>query len=171
MLTETKLLPIMNAFKSRQMGAGMKRAVLNFFAGLVISYTIEVLVMTLAIILTGEASVPVFMLIEGFALAVCCSLIGVLFSADRLSFLLQAVLAYISSFAVIMIFSFMFKWYELGPDILNGKSFFGVIIGLFTAGYIITMLIKMSLQKKSMKRMNEKLMEYKENNNKRKETE
>ena len=171
MPTKTKLQPGMNAFMSRQMGEGMKRAVCNFFAGLVISYTIEVLVMTLAVILTGEASVPVFMLMEGFALAACCSLIGAFFSADRLSFPLQAVLTYISSFAVIMIFSFMFKWYELGPDILNGKSFFGVIIGLFTAGYIITMLIRRSLQKKSMIRMNEKLMEYKENNKKRKETE
>ena len=57
----------------------MKRAVLNFFAGLVISYTIEILVMTLAVILTGGASVPVFMLMEGFALAACCSLIGVFF--------------------------------------------------------------------------------------------
>ncbi len=149
----------------------MKRAVINFFAGLVISYTIEVLVMTLAVILTGESSVPVFMLMEGFALAVCCSLIGAFFSADRLGFLLQAVLTYISSFAVIMIFCFMFKWYDMGPDILRGKSFFGIIIGLFTAGYIITMLIRMSFQKKSMKQMNEKLMEYKEKHKKRKETE
>lgn len=149
----------------------MKRAVINFFTGLVISYTIEVLVMTLAVMLTGGASVPVFMLIEGFAMAACCSLIGAFFSADRLGFLLQAVLTYISSFAVIMIFSYMFKWYELGPDIINGKSFFGVIIGLFTTGYIIIILIRTLLQKKSMKQMNEKLMEYKENNKKRKETE
>lgn len=146
-----------------------KRTGINFLAGLVISYTIEVLVMTLTVIITGGKSVPVYILLEGFGLAVCTSLIGAVFSADRLSFWFQAVLTYIFTFAVILIFFFMFKWYDTGHGIFNGKSLFVVIIGLFTVMYIIIILIRSVVQKKSTELMNAKLTEYKTNNKKRKQ--
>ncbi len=144
-----------------------KRAIISFFAGLVISYTIEILVMTFAVVLAGQESIPVFMIVEAFGLAACCSLIGAVFSSDKLSFLLQAALTYIFSFVVIILFSFMFKWYDLGHGMFKGKSFFVIIIGLFTIGYILILLIRWVIQKKRMKLMNAKLTEYKENNEKR----
>ncbi|GEM_PF-1275089 len=146
-----------------------KRIIINFFVALVISYTIEILVMALTVVLTGGDSIPVSMIAEAFGLAVCCSVIGAVFSADRLSFLLQAVLTYVFSFLVIIIFSFMFRWYDLGEGILKGKSFFAIILGLFTVGYVLVLCIKGAIQKKNMKLMNEKLTKYKESNKKGKQ--
>ncbi|MFU0828820.1 MAG: DUF3021 domain-containing protein [Lachnoclostridium sp.] len=145
-----------------------KKVVINFLAGLVISYTIEVLVMTVSVIIAGSHNVPVYMLMEGFALAACCSLIGAVFTSDRLSFLMQSLLTYFSVLAIIIIFSIMCRWYDNEPEELKGKSFFIVIISLFTIIYILIIGIRLALQKKDTKLMNEKLTEYKEKN-KRKE--
>lgn len=141
------------------------RILINFFAGLVISYTIEVLVICIAVILDGEQAMPVAILLEAFGLAACCSLIGAVFSSEKLSFLVQVSVSYLFAFLVIVIFLLGFKWYDLGEGILKGKSLFALVIGLFTFFYIIIVLLRLFFQKKKMKLMNEKLTEYKENNN------
>ncbi|WMJ89314.1 DUF3021 family protein [Anaerocolumna sp. MB42-C2] len=145
-----------------------KKILLNFLFGLVISYTIEILVMAVAVILSGLDSIPVFMIIEAFGLAACCSFIGAVFSSNRLNYYLQVVLTYIFTFIVIISFSLMFRWYDNGQGIFGGKSFFIIIISLFTTGYIIILLIKGVIQRKRVKLMNTKLAEYKENKEKEK---
>ncbi|WFR55890.1 DUF3021 family protein [Anaerocolumna sp. AGMB13025] len=141
------------------------RILINFFAGLVISYTIEVLVICIAVILDGKQVMPVAILLEAFGLAACCSLIGAVFSSEKLSFLVQVSVSYLFAFLVIVIFLLGFKWYDLGEGLLKGKSMFALVIGLFTFFYLIIVLLRLYFQKKKMKLLNEKLTEYKENIN------
>lgn len=141
------------------------RILINFFAGLVISYTIEVLVICIAVILDGKQVMPVAILLEAFGLAACCSLIGAVFSSEKLSFLVQVSVSYLFAFLVIVIFLLGFKWYDLGEGIFKGKSMFALVIGLFTFFYLIIVLLRLYFQKKKMKLLNEKLTEYKENIN------
>jgi hypothetical protein len=141
------------------------RVFINFFMGLVISYTIEVLIISLAVILDGKHVIPAAILIEAFGLAACCSLIGAVFSSEKLNFLVQVTLSYIFAFLVIVFFCLGFKWYDYGDGIFKGRSLFALVIGLFTFFYMVIVLLRLFLQKKKMKFMNEKLTEYKENNN------
>ncbi len=139
-----------------------KKSLINFLIGLVVSYTIEILVMTITIAFSGRDSIPVFMIIEAFGLAACCAFIGAVFSSDKLNYYLQVILTYIFSFIVIILFSFMFRWYDMGHGMFKGRSFFVIIISLFTFGYILILLLKEVIQRKRVKLINEKLAEYKE---------
>lgn len=141
----------------------MKR-IIYVLLGIVISFTIAILVMTLAVILTGGSTLPVSLIMQGFALSVCCTLIGTIFSSERLGFMIQAVLTYIFSLFILLLFTVMFRWYESGEGILHGKSFFGVIILLFTLGYGASMFIRRYQQKRDTKVFNDKLLDYKEKN-------
>ena len=143
-----------------------KKLISNFLFGLVISYTIEMLVMAIAIILSGLDFIPALMIVEAFGLAACCSFIGAVLASNRLNYYLQVVLTYIFTFILIISFSLKFRWYDNGQGILGGKSFFIIIISLFTTGYIIILLIKGAIQRKKVKLMNTKLAEYKKNKEK-----
>ncbi len=152
------------------MGVYMKKRMLShFIIGIVTSFTIEILVMTLAVAMAGSDTIPVSMIGQAFALAISCSLIGAVFSADRLNLILQTVFTYIFSLATVLLFSLMFQWNSMGEGIFNGKSFFAIMVGLFTLGYIITMAFTWEYQKKKNKLMNEKLAEYKETVEKKKQ--
>lgn len=135
---------------------------LHFMIGIFFSFTIEILVMTLSVVMTGGDEVPVSLIGQAFALAVSCALIGVVCCTDRLSFLLQAVFTYIFALATVLLFSLMFHWNNMGEGILKGNSFFVVLFVLFTLSYSVTMSITWVYQKKKKKLMNDKLAEYKE---------
>jgi len=138
------------------------RSVSHFMIGVVISFTIEILVMTLAVVMTGSDTILVSMIGQAFLLSICCALVGAVCSADRLSFLLQAVLTYIFALSTVLLFSWMFKWNSLNDGIFKGKSFFVILFVLFTLCYSITMLFTWVYQKKKKKLLNDKLTEYKE---------
>ena len=135
---------------------------LHFMIGIFFPFTIEILVMALAVVMTGGNTIPVSMIGQAFALAVSCALIGVVCSTDRLSFLLQAVFTYIFALATVLLFSLLFHWNHLGEGLLKGNSFFVVLFVLFTLSYSVTMSITWGYQKRKKKLMNDKLAEYKE---------
>ena len=138
------------------------RSSLHFVIGILFSFTIEILVMTFSVVMTGDEMIPVSLIGQAFALAVSCALIGLVCCTDRLSFLLQAVFTYIFALATVLIFSLMFHWNNMGEGILKGNSFFVVLFVLFTLSYIVTMSITWVYQQKKKKLMNDKLAEYKE---------
>ncbi len=142
-----------------------KRAISHFFMGTVLAFSIEILVMTFAVLLEGGESMPVIMNVEAFALAVCCSVIGTVFNSNRLSFLVQAVLTYVFSLATVLLFAFMFHWESMGHGFFAGKSLIILVIVLFTVGYSVTMTVTFFTQKRKQKRMNEKLAEYQKKSN------
>lgn len=138
------------------------RAISHFLIGIVISFTIEIVVMTTAVLMAGGDTIPVSMIWQAFALAISCSIVGTIFSSDKLSFLLQAIFTYAFSLTTVLLFSFLFRWDSMSDGIFTGISYFVIIIGLFTTGYSVTMLLTFILQNKKKKIMNEKLAEFKE---------
>jgi hypothetical protein len=140
-----------------------KRMASHFFIGIVISFTIEILVMAFATALGGQGTIAVSLIGQAFALSICCALVGTICSADRLSFFMQAVFTYILALATVLLFSFVFDWGNMGEGIFNGNSFIVMLIILFTISYSITMLFTWVYQKKKKKLMNDKLAKYKEN--------
>jgi len=138
------------------------RRISHFLIGVVISFSIEILVMTLAVATTGSETILVSMIGQAFLLAICCALVGAICCADRLSFLLQAVLTYIFALATVLLFSWMFHWNNLSDGIFKGRSFFVLLFVLFTLSYTVTMLFTWIYQKKKKKLMNDKLAKYKE---------
>lgn len=138
------------------------KAISHFLIGIVISFTIEILVMTIAVLIAGGDAIPVSMIWQAFALAFSCSIVGTIFSSDKLSFLLQAIFTYVFSLTTVLLFSFLFHWESMSDGIFTGISYFVIIIGLFTTGYSVTMLLTFILQNKKKKIMNEKLAEFKE---------
>jgi hypothetical protein len=143
-------------------GVDYMKSIIHLLIGIVISFTIEILVMTIAVVITGGTTLPVSLIMQGFALAVCCSLIGTIFSSERLDFRIQTVLTYMFSLFILLLFTVMFRWYESGSGILQGKSFFGLVILLFTIGYGATMFLRWKQQKRNTKIFNEKLLDFKE---------
>ncbi len=139
-----------------------KRVLSHFITGIMISFTIEILVMTLAVLFAGGDSLPVSMICQAFALAACCSVIGTIFSSDKLSFRMQVIFTYVFSLITVLFFSYTFHWEGMGDGIFTGTSFLVIIITLFTVGYSITMTITWLSHKKMKKRMNDKLTEYKQ---------
>jgi hypothetical protein len=138
------------------------KAITHFLIGIVISFTIEIVVMTIAVLIAGGVAIPVSMIWQAFALAISCSIVGTIFSSDKLSFLLQAIFTYVFSLTTVLLFSFLFHWESMSDGIFTGISYFVIIIGLFTTGYSVTMLLTFILQNKKKKIMNEKLAEFKE---------
>lgn len=133
----------------------------QFFTGLAISFTIEILVMSLAVAFIGSGSIPVYMIFEGFGLAVCCAVIGAIFSSDKLSNVTQVIVTFIFSYTAVILFSLMFHWYNLSDGFFQGKWYFILLTLLFTVFYVLTTVISGIYQYRMKKNMNKKLAEYK----------
>lgn len=137
-----------------------KRVFSHFIIGIMISFTIEILVMTSAVLFAGGDTLPVIMNCQAFGLAICCSVIGTIFRSDKLSFKLQVIFTYVFSLITVLVFSYTFHWDGMGGGIFTGTSFLVIIIVLFTVGYSVTMAITWLYQQKMKKRLNDKLAEY-----------
>jgi hypothetical protein len=135
--------------------------VVQFIAGLALAFSIEILVMSIAVAVSGASSIPVFLIFEAFGLAISCSIMGAVFSSDKLTFLTQGILTFIFSYSAVILFSFMFHWYELSDGYLSGKRYFIVLTILFTVFYSLTMTLRGIYLYRTKKKLNEKLIEYK----------
>ena len=137
-----------------------KRAIAHFMNGIMISFTIEVIVITLAVLVGGGDSLPISLICQVFGLAISCAVIGTIFYSDKLSFRMQTVFTYIFTLITVLAFAYTFQWEGMGDGLFAGTSFLLIIITLFTIGYSITLTITWFYQKKMKKRMNDKLTEF-----------
>lgn len=137
-----------------------KRAIAHFMNGIMISFTIEMIVITLAVLVGGGDSLPVSLICQVFGLAVSCAVIGTIFYSDKLSFRMQTVFTYIFTLITVLAFAYTFQWEGMGDGLFTGTSFLVIIISLFTVGYSLTMTFIWLYQKKMKKQLNDKLTEF-----------
>lgn len=135
----------------------------DFFLGLLISFTISVLIVTLVYTLAiNHSPIPVLLIWQAFGLSVLCSLINLVYRMEKLTFLWQSIIGYVLTTSAILICSLLFDWY--GAEGRNFKKTLALFISflIYSFFYLLTWLIIWKISKAKKIKMNDKLREYKE---------
>jgi hypothetical protein len=139
-----------------------KQSVEYFVLGILIAFTIAILMQSAILAATGEnAAVPVRMVWQSLLLSAMCSLINLVYQSEKLKFVWKSIIGYILTTSVIIVCSLAFGWLSFG-----GRSFDSVetVIALFalcSLFYLVTWLIIWRVNKAKARKLNEKLNEYK----------
>jgi hypothetical protein len=139
-----------------------KKLLMDFFLGILISFTISALFITSVYTFSGESTIPVHLIWQSLGLSTLCSLINLIYRMDNLSFLLQSILGYFLTTATIMTYGVLFGWYKFW-DYNSKKTLLPLILFLICSlFYFFTWLIIWQVNKAKKRKMNNKLKEYKQ---------
>ncbi|KPU45491.1 hypothetical protein OXPF_07240 [Oxobacter pfennigii] len=140
-----------------------KQIIQNFFLGLMIAFTISVIILSaIIVIITDDRMIPVTLIGQSFILSVLCSLINLVYCSEKLKFIWQSLLGYILTTSTIIICGLIFGWYGYGGNGFEKGSFVLVSFLIYSLCYLITWMIIWSITKAKKKELNDKLEEYKQ---------
>jgi len=141
----------------------MKNQSLEYFLiGLMIAFTLSVLMQSAAMVLAYESAViPVRMIWQSFVLAALCSLINLVYRSERLSFAWRSIIGYILTTSTILTCCLVFGWLGFSGSSIEAKVAIIVLFAVCSLFYLLTWLIIRSIYKARAKKLNEKLNEYK----------
>lgn len=141
----------------------MKITVQHFFLGVMIAFTISVILLSAIMIFAFEAvNLPIVLIWQSFVLSVLCSLINLVYRSEKLKFIWQSIIGYILTVGTIITCGFIFDWYHFGGS--NGSETKYILISFFVYSlfYFITWVIIWKLSVNKQKELNKKLKEYKQ---------
>jgi hypothetical protein len=142
----------------------MKKQMLqHFFIGVLIAFTISIIILSAIMVFTSEdPAVSVHLIWQVFILSVLCSLINLVYCSEKLKFIWQSVIGYLLTTATIMICGLTFDWYGSGGNNFNKTNFIVVSFFIYSLFYLFTWMIIWKITKLKKKELNDKLREYKE---------
>ena len=141
----------------------MKLTIQHFFLGLMIAFTISVLLLSVIMTAAFQASsVPVSLIMQSLILSVFCSLINLVYRSEKLKFLWQSLIGYVLTVGTIITCGQLFGWYRFGGDSQNQTGFVLISFAVYSLFYLVTWLIIWKIKRKNEKEMNEKLNLYKQ---------
>lgn len=142
----------------------MKRQTIQyFFTGLMIAFTISVLILSAVMAIATDADVVSVSLIwQAFVLSILCSLINLVYRSEKLKFIWQSIIGYILTTATIMTCGFTFGWYSYGGNHFNRASFILISFLVYSLFYLVTWMIIWRITTAREKELNYKLDQYKQ---------
>ncbi len=142
----------------------MKKQMLqHFFIGLLIAFTISIIILSaIMVFISEEPAVSVNLIWQVFILSVLCSLINLVYCSEKLKFIWQSVIGYLLTTAIIMLCGLIFDWYGYGGNNFSKTNFIIVSFFIYSLFYLFTWLIIWKLAKIKKKELNDRLREYKE---------
>ncbi len=142
----------------------MKIIIQHFFLGLMIAFTISVVILSAIVSVAFEtASVPVTLIEQALLLSVLCSLINLVYRSEKLKFLWQSLIGYVLTVGAIMTCGLSFGWYRFGGDSQNQTTYILISFLVYSLFYLVTWLIIWRIAVVRRKELNEKLNVYKKN--------
>jgi hypothetical protein len=139
----------------------LKKMLSDFFLGLLISFTISVLFITIVYSVEKGSNIPVLLVWQSLGLSTLCSLINLVYRMEKLSFLCQSVLGYILTTLTIMFCGLQFGWYGLGGNNFNKPIMILISFFIYSIFYLFTWIIIWQSNKAKKRKMNDKLKAYK----------
>ncbi len=142
----------------------MKKQMLqHFFTGLLIAFTISIIILSaIMVFISEEPAVSVNLIWQVFILSVLCSLINLVYRSEKLKFIWQSLIGYLLTTATIIICGLTFDWYGYGGNNFSKTNFIIVSFFIYSLFYLFTWLIIWKLAKIRKKELNDRLREYKE---------
>ncbi len=137
-----------------------KETVQYFFLGILIAFTISVIIIA-AVMTFAEENVPVVMIWESLILAALCSFINLVYRSEKLKFIWQSLIAYILTTGTITLCGVIFNWYDYPLESVSKPSFILISFCVYSLFYLVTWLIIWRIAKAKEKDLNNKLKEYK----------
>jgi hypothetical protein len=139
----------------------LKKMLSDFFLGILISFTISVLIITMVYTFPEGSNIPVLLVWQSLRLSTLCSLINLVYRMEKLSFLCQSVLGYLLTTSTIMLCGAQFGWYSLGGHTFNKTTVIIVSFFIYSLFYLFTWIIIWQSNKAKKRKMNDKLKAYK----------
>jgi Protein of unknown function (DUF3021). len=141
----------------------MKLTIQHFFLGLMIAFTISVLVLSVILSSFMESpSIPVSLIGQSFILSALCSLINLVYRSERIRFLWQSLTGYFLTVSVIIGCGLIFGWYNYGGASQNQERYVLISFFAYSFFYLITWIIIWRINLRKKKDLNQKLNEYKQ---------
>ena len=144
--------------------ASMKNITVQFFfLGLMIAFTISILIVSSVLAITTDAAmVPISLIWQTLMLSILCSLINLVYRSEKLKFVWQSIIGYILTTSTLVSCGLYFGWYSYGGNSFNRISFILISFLVYSLCYLFTWLIIWQIAKAKKKELNDKLKEYKE---------
>ena len=140
-----------------------KQTIQYFFIGLLIAFTISVLILSAVIaIVTDTGMISVTLIWQSFILSILCSLINLVYRSETLEFIWQSIIGYILTSATITTCGLVFGWYSYGGNSFDRTSFVLISFLVYSLFYLFTWIIIWKITKSKKKELNNKLKEYKQ---------
>lgn len=142
-----------------------KLTIQHFFLGLMIAFTISVLIVSAVMAAAADpAAVPVSLIWQTLVLSALCSLINLVYRSEKLKFIWQSVIGYFLTTATIISCGLIFGWYGSGAGGLDRTGFILISFFVYSFCYLITWVIIWQIAKAKKKVLNDRLKEYKQSN-------
>lgn len=140
----------------------MKKELLSdFLLGILISFTISALFITIVYSFSENRAIPVLLIWQSLGLSIVCSLINLVYRMENIEFLSQSILGYLLTTSALMICGFLFGWYNFFRDFFNKPVIIFISFLIYSIFYLFTWLIIWQANKAKKRKMNDKLREYK----------
>ena len=142
----------------------MKRQTIQyFFTGLMICFTVAVLILSAVTAIATDAGViSVSLIWQAFVLSILCSMINLVYRSEKLKFVWQSIIGYILTTATIMACGFTFGWYSYGGNHFNRTGFVLISFLIYSLFYLVTWMIIWRVTTAREKELNYKLDQYKQ---------
>lgn len=141
----------------------MKLIIQHFFLGLMIAFTISVVLLSAIMTLVFQTgSVPVGLIQQSLILSALCSLINLVYRSEKLKFLWQSLIGYVLTVGTIIACGLSFGWYRFGGDSLNQTRYILISFAVYSLFYLVTWLIIWRITVARKKDLNDKLYQYKQ---------
>lgn len=138
-----------------------KQMIQDFFLGLLIAFTISIIILTAVMAILGETAIPVTLIGQSFLLSALCSLINLVYRSERLSFLWQSVLGYILTTGTAIGCGLIFGWYNYGGNTFDRMIFILLSFLIYSLFYLVTWTIIWRITIAKKKELNDRLLVYK----------
>lgn len=144
----------------------MKLTIQHFFLGLLIAFTISVVLLSVIMSTVFQTfSVPVSLIGQSLILSALCSLINLVYQSEKLKFLWQSLIGYVLTVGTIITCGLVFGWYHFGGNAQQDQTGYVLIsFAAYSLFYLFTWLIIWRITITKKKELNSKLIEYKQNN-------
>lgn len=143
----------------------MKLTIQHFFLGLMIAFTISVVLLSVIMSTVFETfSVPVSLIGQSFILSILCSLINLVYRSEKLKFMWQSLIGYVLTVGTIITCGLVFGWYHFGGTAQDQTGYVMISFAVYSLFYLVTWLFIWRITITKKKELNIKLKEYKKNN-------
>lgn len=140
-----------------------KETIQYFFLGILIAFTLAILIITGILTLAGDGEmIPTALIWQSLLLSVICSLVNMIYRSEKLKFIWRSIIAYFLTTAVITTYSMIGGWCSYGANNTDKIRILFILILIFSLCYFITWLFIWRIAKAREKELNTRLMEYKQ---------
>ena len=141
----------------------IKQTIEYFLSGLMIAFTISVLILSAVITITTDSGmISVTLIWQSLILSILCALINLVYHSEKLKFIWQSIIGYFLTTSTIIICGLIFDWYGYGDNGFERTSFVFVSFLFYSLFYLITWIIIWKIRRIKKKELNNKLNEYKQ---------